>query len=146
MKLRSFIEWFVPAVTLAGVLIILSLKRPGEDKHAVLAPVSIESSVPTDHWIRHYDVYVSNIPWRKWNPRYLPLLFLPHDSTFHKKMDREDYLELAGVFGDTSRKPFCPTQADIDSGRPFIVYLDYLTGPRVTDKDIEHVEIRLQNH
>jgi hypothetical protein len=140
VKLKSSInKWLVAITVIAAYFFYLSLKHPPEDKDVVLAPVSIESNVPTNNWIRHYDVYVSNIPWRKWNPRYLPLLFLPHDSTFHKKMDREDYMELTGIPGDMAGT-FCPTQGDIDSGRPFIIYLDYLTGPRM---DIENVEIRL---
>jgi hypothetical protein len=144
MKLKRSIEWLLAIVLIAGYAFFMSLKRPAEDKNVVLAPVSIESSVPTNSWIKHYDVYVSNIPWRKWNPRYVPLLFLPRDSAFHKRVDRQDFMWFVGAFGSTNMvKPFCPTQGDIDSGRPFIVYLDYDIGPRVTDKDIERVEIRL---
>ena len=125
-------------------------KRPSEDIDVVLVPVSIDSSVPTNSWVRHYDVYASRIPWRNVDSNYLPLHFIPHDHVPHiairhsgSLVYRSDYLDFVGVLRDTV-KPFCPEQADIDSGKPFVIYLDYISSD-LTGEGIDHAEIRLEH-
>ncbi len=119
----------------------LLVKRPTTDLHVVLVPVPVDSLVPVEHWIRHYDVYVSRIPWRNEDSNYLPLHFIPRGKPPHIEISREDYLEFEGVLGEGT-KPFCPIQADMDSGHPFVLYLDYISND-LTGTGIDHARIRL---
>jgi hypothetical protein len=114
--------------------------RPAKDIDVVLIPVSLNQRIPSNHWIRHYDVYESFLPWRDSDSNYLALHFFPHDAVPRPTIRREDSLEFVGAPGGTS-KAFCPNQADIDSGRPFVIYLDYI-GFDVTSQGIGHAEIR----
>ena len=102
---------------------------------------AIDSQIPAEHWIRHYDVYASRIPWSNADSNYLPLHFIPRGPKPQKTLGREDYLQFTGVGGNTI-KPFCPKQISIDSGLPFITYLDYISSD-VTAKTLEHPEIHL---
>lgn len=117
----------------------LLAKRPTMDLNVVLVPVPLDSLIPADHWIRHYDVYVSRIPWRNVDSNYLPLHFIPRGKPPHIEISRKDYLELEGMLGV---KPFCPVQADMDSAQPFVIYLDYIRND-LTGKEIDHARIRL---
>jgi hypothetical protein len=123
-------------------------ERSTEDMDVVLVPVIIDSSIPTNSWIRYYDVYASRIPWRNVDSNYLPLHFIPRGHVPHLVIRpalsphyRSDILDFVGVLGDTI-KPFCPRQADIDSGKPFIIYLDYISSD-LTGQGIDHAEIKL---
>lgn len=117
------------------------VKRPAEDLDVVLVPVPLDSRIPANHWIRHYDVYVSRIPWRNEDSNYLPLHFVPRGNLPHIEISRADYLEFEGVLVNTT-KPFCPVQADMDSAQPFVIYLDYIDHD-LTGTGIDHARIRL---
>jgi hypothetical protein len=58
------------------------------------------------------------------------------------EQSRKDYLEFEGVPGEGTIKPFCPMQADMDSGLPFVLYLDYISND-LTGTEIDHARIRL---
>ena len=120
----------------------LLVKRPTTDHHVVLVPLPVDSLVPADHWIRHYDVYVSRIPWRNEDSNYLPLHFIPRGKLPHIEICRDDGLEFEGVLGEGTVKPFCPVQADMDSGLPFVLYLDYISND-LTGTGMDHARIRL---
>ena len=120
----------------------LLAKRPTRDLDVVLVPVPLDSLISADHWIRHYDVYVSRIPWRNEDSNYLPLHFIPRGKPPHIVISREDFLELEIVSGEGTVKPFCPVQADMDSAQPFVIYLDYIDGD-FTDIGIDHARICL---
>ena len=117
----------------------LFAKRPTEDLDVTLSPVTIDARIPQESWVRSYDVYVSRIPWSNADSNYLPLHFVPRDSRRSRLV--ADYLDLYGVWKDTI-KPFCPSQKDIDSGRPFVVYLDFISSDLTGVAPIEHAEIR----
>jgi hypothetical protein len=117
----------------------LFTKRPTEDIDVIQARVSVDADIPQDHWIRSYDVYVSQIPWRNADSNYLSLQFIPRGPRLSKRLGRQDYLDFTGVLG-ASIKPFCPSQSSIDSGLPFVIYLDYLSAD-VTGKTLDRAEI-----
>jgi hypothetical protein len=114
-------------------------KRSSEDIDVVLTRVAVGADIPSDHWIRSYDVYVSRVPWRNADSNYLPLQFIPRATKPSRPLGRDDYLEFTGAEAD-SIKPFLPTQSSIDSGLPFIIYLDYISAD-VTGKILEHPAI-----
>lgn len=141
--------------TVLGALLLLSfgggslrinrsllVKRPTTDLHVVLVPVPVDSLVPADHWIRHYDAYVSRIPWRNEDSNYLPLHFIPRGKPPHIELSRNDSLEFEGALSQRTAKPFCPTQADMDSALPFVLYLDYISSD-LTGTGVDHARIRL---
>ena len=148
-----FVALFVASYWLGSSRINRSIldKRPSEDMDVVLVPVIIDSSIPTNSWIRYYDVYASRIPWRNVDSNYLPLHFIPRGHVPHlvirqsiRPHYRSDILDFVGVLGDTI-KPFCPRQADIDSGKPFIIYLDYIRSD-LTGQGIDQAEIKLDTY
>lgn len=148
--MRITLKSFICVGALAALLAIsywagylnraLLAKRPTRDLDVVLVPVPLDSLIPADHWIRHYDVYVSRIPWRNEDSNYLPLHFVPRSEAPHIAISREYYLEFEGVLNTT--KPFCPVQADVDSAQPFVIYLDYIDHD-LTGTGIDHARIRL---
>jgi hypothetical protein len=115
-------------------------KRPAEDFDVPLVHVALDAGVSTDSWIRHYDVYVSRIPPSSTDSSHLPLYFFPRGARFEKKIGRTDYLVFAGVLGD-SEKPFCPSQASIDSGGPFVIFLDFIHAD-LSGESLDHPLIR----
>ena len=125
-------------------------KRPSEDMACRPCPAIIDSSMPANSWIRYYDVYASRIPWRNVDSNYLPLHFILRDHVPHHVLRRSirthyrsDILDFVGALWDTV-EPFCPRQADIDSGN--LHYLFGLHQDNLTGQGMDQPEIKLDTY
>jgi hypothetical protein len=114
------------AVCLQGCAAANFLDRPAQDLDVAMVPVAISRDVATDSWIRHYRVFVAPIPKSISGSSFLALYFFPLAAGNSSKIVvAGELLEFTGVLGN-SIKPFGPSQASVDSGGPFVVYLDYV--------------------
>jgi hypothetical protein len=96
---------------------------PGQDIITTLQKVTLKDTVPQDHWTRHFDIYIGQIPWRNIDSNYLPLYFFPKDSAT-VPFDPLRYVHLANV---DECKPFNATEEMLASHKPFVIYLDYIS-------------------